>query len=371
MIPPARNCGRRLRRLVRPCVARAAAVPGADRDRKHFPAHAHLEILLDHVLDGSDSLRQTHARLDGQPGAWAALDLAAGISRSQLARSSTSRSPACAERLWQEVLLRARAVRPDPEWQALTAVQVVDSTFLARSAALSPWSHYGRHAAGVRVQCGYDLADAIPTHLGPTLADTHDARALKERDLAPLAGWTILIDLGDYGHKQFVRLRAAAVSVICPLHAQAAYRVTAAQPVDPTPTPDGDVVLTDETITPGSPNNRNGAVLDALRLVTSQNQHGTPHRFVTDRTDRTAAEVVRLYRTRWHIERFFRWLKHALKTLTPLGTSPQAVWLTVLLAAIAAVLLMVAETDRPIAVSRIAWLRTVAQAFAPTALTSS
>lgn len=192
MIPTAAKSHRRRRRRLRPHVARAAAVPGADRYRTHFPASAPLWILLFHVLDGADSLRQTHARLANTPRAWTRLGLPQGISRSQLARSSTSRPPACAEQLLADLVRHADRA-PDP---ALRRIPVVDSTFLTLSAKLAPWSHSGQHTPGVRIHRGLDLAGHIPRHLSWSLADCHDARALKERDLAALAGWTLLIDLG-------------------------------------------------------------------------------------------------------------------------------------------------------------------------------
>lgn len=122
-------------------------------------------------------------------------------------------------------------------------------------------------------------------------------------------------------------------------------------------TPEGDQVLRDETITLGSPNNRAGTVLVGVRLVTSQNPQRVVQRFVTDRFDLTAREVVRLYRKRWQIALFVRFLKHQLGMIHPLGQSRAAVWLAILIAAIVAVLLALADTDRPRAISRIAWLR--------------
>jgi hypothetical protein len=363
MIPPATRCGRRLRRRLRPLVARAAATPDADRYRKHFPAAAHLWILLFHVLDGADSLRQTHSRLAAAPRLFRRLGLRCGISRSQLARSSTSRDPACFERLLTTAVDSARRVAArDPAWRALAKVHAVDSTFLRLTAKLSPWSRAGGHVPGVRLHVGLDLAGLIPAALQLGLATTHDAAAFDRRDLAPLAGWTLLIDLGYYGHARFARLREAGVSFVCPLQAQASYRVTAERPVTATPTADGDVVLADEEITLGSPNNRNGAVLPQLRLVTSRNAAGVVRRFVTDRHDLTAAEVATLYRKRWQIELFFRWLKHQLKATHLFGTSKEAVWLTVLVCAIVAVLLLLIDAERPPGQSHVEWLRGVASA---------
>jgi Transposase DDE domain len=365
---PLPGLGRRVRRRLVPLIARAAATPGADRYRKHFPLRAHLWMLLFHVLDGAASLRQTHARLAAT--AFAGLELPQGISLSQLARSSTSRDPTGVAQLLAALVARARG-SPDPAWRVLTAVQVVDSTFLALSAKLCPWSRHGRHAAGVRLHVGLDLAGSIPAHLTLTGTEAHDAGAFDQRALTDLAGWTLVGDLGYYGHARFARLRAAGVGFICPLHAQAAYGITADHPVPPITTPDGDVVLADSTITLGSPNNRAGTVLPAMRLITSRNPAGTVHRFVTDRHDLAAAEVIALYRKRWQIELFFRWLKHRLNLLRPLGRSPEAVWLTVLIAAIVALLLVLLADLRRSGISRIAFARALALLLPPMAPDSS
>lgn len=358
MVTHATPLNRRLRRLLAPLVTQAAAVPGADRYRKHFPAAAHLWLLLEHALAGSPSLRQTHAQLALVPGAWQRLGLPQGISLSQLARSSTSRPSACLEHLFAALV--ARSAARDGHAAGLPRVLLRDSTFLELSAKRSPWSRYRGHAPGVRLQTTYDLAAAIPTSLQLTLADTHDARSLAEAELDALAGWTLALDQGYYGHQQFARLRAHEVDFVCPLHQQARYTVTAAQAVEPTPTPAGDTIEADETITLGSPNNRNGAVVPGLRLITSQNARGTVHRLVTSRHDLSAQEVVMLYRKRWQIELFFRWLKHQLGALHPLGTSRAAVWATLLLAAIVAVLASLLRELQPAGVSRVAWLRVLA-----------
>jgi hypothetical protein len=366
MIPIAGAGGRQTYRLLRPCIQRAAATPGADRYRKHFPAAAHLWILLLHGLWGSSSLRQTYATLLGVPRGFARLGLPAGISFSQLARSSTSRPGQCFETVLAELSAQARrAVRPDPTWRLLRKVQIVDSTFLTLSAQLSPWSRHGRHAPGVRLHSAIDLARHLPTRVWLTGADCHDYADFARVDLSPYVGWTVLLDRGYYGHRLFARLQTAGVSFLCRMQPQAHYHVLATRTVSAKPTPDGDVLLHDRTIRLGSANNRRGAVLGPLRLVTSRNRTGQRQQFLTDRFDLTAAELVRLYRKRWQIELFFRFLKHQLTVATPLGYSRAAVWLTVLLATIIALLMTLLDPIRPAALSRIAWLRACARALQP------
>lgn len=364
MMIPLPGLGRRLRTLLTPLVATAAATPGADRYRKRFTARDHLWILLTQMLSGADSLRQTHAQLVVQD--FAGLDLPDGLSFSQLARSNTSRDPACAERLFAELVAQAQTrghSHDHVEHRRWERIRLIDSTFIGLAAKLSPWSRHGRHAPGVRVHVGFDLAAGIPTDLVVTRPDTHDARAFDGRDLTALQGWTLVMDLGYYGHARFARLRAARVSFVSRLHHQASYRPTASHPIDPTPTSDGDVLVADETITLGSPNNRAGAVLQNMRLVTSRTAEGRETRFVTDRHDLTAAEVVTLYRKRWQIELFFRFLKRQLKAVRPLGTSRDAVTLGLLIAACVAVLIMLLAAERPPGMTQIAFTRALGTAL--------
>jgi hypothetical protein len=355
MIPAQPALNRSLRRLLDPLLREAAAAPGADRYRKHFSTHSHLQILLLHALDGAPSLRQTHAKLTGL--GFAAVGLTQPISRSQLARSSTSRPLAPVERLFAG-LVRQAQTKPSRSAAAWGPVRLVDSSFLELSAACSPWSQHGAHVPGVRIHTGFDLAAAIPTDLQLTLADTHDIRALAETDLAPLSGWTLIMDRGYYGHAQFARLRAAGVHFIVRFRDEATVRVTATHPLSPASA--AARLTADHTVTLGSPHNHASAVVPALRLITSVNRAGEPLRLVTDRVDLPAHVVLQLYRRRWRIELFFRWLKHHLGLLHPLGQSPQAIWLTVLLLACVAILAMLLDPARPPSVSRVAFLRTLA-----------
>jgi Transposase DDE domain len=359
MIPILPHGSRQLRGLLAPAIAGAATVPGADKYRKRFTTWAHLWMLIEHGLSGGSSLRQSHARLATEPTLCASLGLDDGISLSQLARSSTSRPIACAETVLANLLAVAlQQPITDPTWQRLRPVLAIDSTFIRLSAVLCPWSLHKGFTPGVRIQTNFDVARQIPTRLGLSLADLNDHHALKQQDLDALRGWTILIDRGYYGHQQFARLRQAGVSFITPRNDQAVSHVTATHPLpEARTTPQGDVVLADQTITLGSPNNRAGAVLPGVRLITSRNAAGEEMALLTDRVDLTATEVCQLYRLRWQIELFFRFLKHQLGLLRPLGYSRQAVWLTVLLAAIIAVLLVLTDRQRPHGMSRVSWLQ--------------
>lgn len=86
-------------------------------------------------------------------------------------------------------------------------------------------------------------------------------------------------------------------------------------------TAQGDTILSDETIILGSPNNRTGDVLKGMRLLTYKTSKGKQYKLITDRHDLASLEVVLLYRKRWQIELYLRWLRRALGVLHQLGRS--------------------------------------------------
>jgi hypothetical protein len=375
MIPDSTGCGRRLYRKVQPLIEQASQAAGgkADRYRKHFKAVSHMWLLILHIAHGQPSLRQSHAKLGAVPGLHRRVGLPNWVSLSQLARSSTSRGAECFEDLLErltEQVKRTPALCKDAEWLALNKTAAIDSTFLRLSAKLSPWSKRGGYEAGVRVQYSLQLSTHIPQLLHMHTVDKNDHTALwelVEQDLTPFVGWTLLVDLGYYGHMQFKRLLEGGVHLLTKLHPQASYLVTDTRGVTQKKgwKQGDDLVVADQTITLGSPNNRRGAVLRGMRLVTSRNSRGEVCRLITDRMDLAGWEVVELYRRRWQIELFFRWLKRQLGAVRPLGQSREAVWLTVLIAGIVALIWLLLTDDdmgaKPPSMSRISWLGAVAQ----------
>jgi len=356
MVPPPTALDRRTRRTITPFIERAAATPGADRYRKAFSATAHLWMLLLHFWWGSDSLRQTYGKLSGCA-AWLALwGMETLISFSQFARSSTSRPVGCAEALLADALTAARHQHPtDPQWRLLNRVQAIDSTFLRLSATLSPWSQHKRAVPGVRLQTGLDLVGRIPSRRRMTTSAINDHEALRQWDLTGWTGWTLLFDRGYDGHRQLARLIDAGVHFVACCSEQAHYQVVRSHQPPAGLTPDGDEIYADAVVILGSANNRRGALVPDLRLIGVRTKGGRTMTLVTDRHDLAATQVVRLYRKRWQIEVFFRWLKRQLGALRPLGQSNAAVELTLVMAVAVMLLLLVLDGQRPPTMTRIAF----------------
>lgn len=231
--------------------------------------------------------------------------------------------------------------RADAQLHLLQQVHALDSTFLRLSPTRSVWTQPTATHPGAWLQLGLALACPRPSLLALTTNATNDVSDLAALDLAPYCGQTLLCDLGYYAHRQLERLRRAGVHFILRRKPQARVDVLAPLPSAPAGEAAGGQVLADELIRLGSPHNRAGTVLHGLRRVTWQASDGRVFKFVTDRFDLPAGQVAWLYRQRWTIACWFRFLKQTVGLIRPLGTSREAVWLTIVISLIVAVVLMV------------------------------
>jgi DDE family transposase len=370
--PPSYGLNRHLRRWLaselyelRPVIEASAAACGAEHSRKHFSSYQQLCLLLFHGLASHPSLHQSYEHFGACRGLVAASGLGRadgddrlGVSYSHLATSNGTRPAAVLVGVVTHLLSRLRqdGLGALPAGDPLLGSLVIqDSTFLRVSLRLAHWLPTLRcpDGSGVRVQVWLhprlDLPEVVQvTSIKVNDCQSWDQTILSDPDrLAALAGQTLVVDLGYYSHERFTRLLAADVHLVTRRHPQATITIEADQPIQST-LPDGDggriTVVSDQRITLGSSNNRAGAVLPGLRLVTADvvpraktgHRAPTPRRYeiLTDRWDLTAAEVIQVYLWRWQIELFLRWLKGHLHLPRLLGYSENAVelsvWLTIL-----------------------------------------
>jgi hypothetical protein len=371
-VEPGVGLNRRLRRWLvcelrelRPVIEASADACGAEHSRKHFTSYQHACLLLFHGLASHPSLHQSYEQFAACRGLVAASGLGEpgnddglGVSYSHLATSHGTRPAVFLAGVVRHLVTRLRqdSLGALPAGDApLGSLVIQDSTFLRLSLRLAHWLPTLRRpdGSGVRVQVQLHPRHDVPEVVQITSIKVNDCQSWDQTlladpaRLAALASLTLVVDLGYYSHERFTRLRDAGVHLVTRRHPQATVTVEAEQPIQPTlPDCDGGriTVVADQRITLGSPNNRAGAVLRGLRLVTADvlpraktgHRSPTPRRYeiLTDRWDLTAAEVIQVYLWRWQIELFLRWLKGHLRLPRLLGYSQNAVelsvWLTIL-----------------------------------------
>ena len=106
-------------------------------------------------------------------------------------------------------------------------------------------------------------------------------------------------------------------------------------------------------------NNRHNPMSDAVREVRVKSGTGKILRLLSNDLDATAQEIAELYKRRWAIELFFRWVKQTLRITRFLGTSDNAVRIQIAVALIAFLLLRLAQAVHRIVDSPLAFARLV------------
>jgi hypothetical protein len=193
-----------------------------------------------------------------------------------------------------------------------------DSTTISLCLSLFPWARFRKTKAAVKAHTLLDLRGNIPCWIHVTTGDVHDVKVMDILPVEPGAFYIL-----DRGYLDFARLYALAQQstfFITRIKSNTKYRRLYSQPVDKNTglRCDQTIVLTKYYAQRHYP--------DKLRLIKYVDPE-TENRlsFLTNNFQLPAITVAQLYRCRWQVELFFRWIKQHLRIKSFFGTSENAV----------------------------------------------
>jgi hypothetical protein len=198
------------------------------------------------------------------------------------------------------------------------AAYAFDSTTISLCLSLFPWAKFRQTKAAVKAHTLLDLRGNIPCWVHVTTGATHDVKAL---DLLPIEPGAFYIL--DRGYLDFARLYALAQQLaffITRIKSNTQYRRIYSRPVDKNTglRCDQTIALSNYYAHRDDP--------DKLRLIKYVDpETGLRLGFLTNNFQLPALTVAQLYRCRWQVELFFRWLKQHLRIKAFFGTSENAV----------------------------------------------
>ncbi len=295
----------------------------------------HLKTLLFAQFAGLKSLREIVEVLSSRPCALYHVGLRFP-KRTTLSDASASR-PVAVFRDVAATLMAQLARGPKQEGEEL--VQLIDTSPIPLRDGRFDWAQADYRCRGLKLHMPYDLRAARPVHFAITSPKVSD---LTEGRVMPLeAGTTYVFDKGytDYGWwKEIVESGALFVTRL----KSNAHR----RNVRP-PDARGEAVLGDQRIRLGHKQPRGGAknpLFDTdLREVIVFREGKAPLHLITNDHARSAEEIAALYKERWQIELFFKWISQNLKIKTFLGRGENAVRIQIYVALIAYLVVIEAE----------------------------
>jgi hypothetical protein len=231
---------------------------------------------------------------------------------------------------------------------------LIDSTPLRLDERSARWARFSSDVCGAKVHVVYDPDADQPVYAALTNARINDITAAKAMPIEP--GASYVFDLGYYDYRWWAELSDAGCRIVTRFK-----KNTPLQVIEDLRLPKSGTILSDRIgfLPHRQAQNRKNPMADAVREVRIKTDTGKVLRILSNDLDASAQEIADLYKRRWAIELFFRWIKQTLKIRHFLGTSRNAVRIQIAVALIAFLLLRLALAAQTAIQSPLAFARLV------------
>ena len=213
-------------------------------------------------------------------------------------------------------------------------IAAVDASLIKLSLAAYDWAKYRKKTGAAKIRCVFDWVKGVPQQFVFTASGKlHDLKATTE--IAWCAGWTYLFDRGYFAFDLLTALLNTGAHFVLRFKDGVDFKIIERRLIPEFKLPAGIRAITSDwtVILPGW----DGDII--LRLVSYRLTDGKLIRVLTDRHDLSALSVALLYKERWTIENWWRWLKRVYKIKEPLGRSENALPLQIVAAFVTDLLL--------------------------------
>src|SRR5512145_1402291 len=267
-----------------------------------------------------ESLRDIETCLSAQGAKLYHMGFHGKVARSTLSDASEARD----WRIWaefaQRLIAQARKLYADDDLglDLKNTVYALDSTTIDLCLSVFPWAHFRTTKAAVKIHTLLDLKGSIPSFIHISDGKLHDVNVLDL--LLPEPG---AIYVMDRGYVDFARLYV--------LHLAGAFFVTRAKSnldarrVYSAPSDRANGIIRDQTIALGGVQTSQHFPEHLRRIRFKDPETGKTLVFITNQRTLPAATICALYKSRWQVELFFKWIKQHLRIKRFYGTSENAV----------------------------------------------
>ena len=303
---------------------------GADYRVRRLPSWPQFQAMVFCQLSGSRSLREAVGALERFPGCHAHLGMQP-VRRSTLADANRVRPAALFEDVLEALVTQLGASCGRREREML---RLIDATRVMVGKRIESWETDG----AVKLHVVYDPGADTPVRIAVTSARMNDITPAKRFPLDP--GATYVFDKAYYDFAFWAALDAEGCRFVTRLKKNSPTRTIETRPTDA----DGPV-LADRVafLSTRLASSRSNPFDKPVRLIDVRIDSGRVITLLSNDLDAPAAEIAALYKQRWQVELFFKWIKQNLKIRHFLGASENAVRIQIVTALIAYLLLRLAQ----------------------------
>jgi len=275
-----------------------------------------------------ESLRDIEACLRAQQTKLYHLGIRGQVSRNTLAHANSVRDWRIYADFAQVLITRARALYVDDHFgvELAQTVYALDATTIDLCLALFPWAEFRKHKGAVKLHTLLDLRGNIPTVVIITHGKVHEVNILDQ--LSFEAGAFYVMDRAYLDFARLYKLQLASAFFVTRARKRFDCQRLYSQPVNR-----ATGVICDQIVTLVNPVPRKGypEKLRRIRYFDLQTQKRLV--FLTNNFSLPPLTIAQLYRSRWQVELFFKWIKQHLRIKKFYGTSVNAlktqIWIAI------------------------------------------
>ena len=306
---------------------------------KHFTCWNQLLAMMFGQLTNRESLRDLIVAIDAHSSKCYHLGFGKNVTRSNLSKANENRDFKIFEEYAYHLIEIARKKRSNSDFEIQGKVYAFDSTTIDLCLSIFWWAKFRSTKGGLKLHTLYDITTQIPAFVHITPASVHDMNAM---DVIPYEHDAYYIF--DRGYMDFARLynitRHSAYFVI-----RAKRNLKLEILKDLKRSDSSEIIISDHIVRLDGFSSYLDYPENFRRVRYYDADTKRPFTYLTNNLEITAEQVALLYKNRWQIELFFKWIKQHLKIKSFWGTTENAVRIQIYSAIITYCLVAIVEHD--------------------------
>jgi hypothetical protein len=293
---------------------------GGDHRVRHFTCAHQFRCMAFAQLTYRESLRDIEACLRAQHSKLYHLGISGPVARSTLADANEVRDWRIYADFAQRAMAIAQRLYVDEPFalELKQTVYALDATLIRLCLSMFPWASYRSTKAAVKLHTLMDLRGSIPTFIHISDGLLHEMNILDE--LMPEPGAFYVMDRGYIDFKRLYRFHQAGAFFVVRARSNLNFTRRYSAPVDRS-----NGLICDQTVLLNVYYSREGFPATLRRIKIRDLQSGRAVALLTNNFALPALTIGELYRCRWQVELFFKWIKQHLRIKAFFGTSENAV----------------------------------------------
>ena len=288
-----------------------------DKYVKSFTCWNQLLVMMFAQLTKQDSLRTTSLTIESLGTMCYHLGFGKGVTRSNLSKANQERDYHIFEEFAYFVVNEAREKRVTDIFNLDGNVYAFDSTTVDLCLSVFWWAAFRKHKGGIKIHTLYDIETQIPTFFHITEAKVNDVNAMDE--IPYESGSYYIFDRGYNDYKRLYTIHQIGAFFVIRAKTNLHYNTEKWKRRMP------DNVLSDQLITLSGFYSQQKYPEKIRKVIYWDDEQKREFTFLTNATEISALEVANLYKNRWQVELFFKWLKQHLRIKKFWGTNENAV----------------------------------------------